>query len=74
MTKQLAALVTDPEGENAAAQRQTARVLHEYSWEGITNRTRAVYDALLDDRDPTAEIPPLPAAPGAETADSSTGG
>ncbi|MDY7100064.1 MAG: glycosyltransferase family 4 protein [Actinomycetota bacterium] len=68
MTKQLTALVTDPEGENAAAQRQTARVLHEYSWEGITNRTRSVYEALLDDRDPTDEIAPLPAAPGTEAA------
>ena len=47
MAKAVTALVTDPIGERQAGQAMRERVLEEYSWESITDRTEALYRDLL---------------------------
>jgi glycosyltransferase involved in cell wall biosynthesis len=50
LARQLKALVADPEGERQAAEALRSRVLHEYSWDRIADRTEALYRELLGPR------------------------
>lgn len=50
LTKQLQGLVDDLAGEREAAQILHDRVIEEYSWERVTDKTEALYLQLLDQR------------------------
>ena len=52
MVAALTELVEHPERERQAAQQLQARVLHEFSWERITDRTEALYRELLGTAEP----------------------
>ncbi|MDH4148566.1 MAG: glycosyltransferase, partial [Acidimicrobiia bacterium] len=52
MVAALTELVEHPERERQAAQQLQARVLHEFSWERITDRTEALYRELLGIAEP----------------------
>lgn len=47
LAKQLTVFVTDPGAEQHAAGELRERVLREYSWESVTDRTEALYASLL---------------------------
>ena len=47
MAKKISELVADPAGERSAAHQLQQRVLEEYSWERITDKTEALYASLL---------------------------
>ena len=47
MAKQIQMLVDDLDDERDAAQLMRARVLEEYSWERVTDKTEELYQSLL---------------------------
>ena len=47
MAKKITELVDDPQTERQAAYELQQRVLDEYSWERITDKTEALYASLL---------------------------